>query len=670
VRIREIHIGSWRDLQAIDLLLPPDCSLVCLVEEEGQGTSHLLELINLIAHKLGLATQSVDERRTLSAANGHVDIEVTVDISDDIARDVDAVALSHLRQAASSWNGQITVYAHAHQQQLSGRHWLQLRAGGVEGSRRSGELASILVERLRKTRAVPNLYVSAGRRLPSTLRSYAKWLERQRASITVEGADRQPAETQDLYGKWLQSVLDCHQGVEYPSSPFTGQLPSEDGHGASSAFPARYRDALARVLPYLRFVGIDGRKERLIFNNAGTDLPHGMLSAKEREIASMVAQIERLKLHNGLFLIDQPERYASTPRLLSDWLGYLRDSFQTGQVWVATPSVEVGLAANSASTFALQIAEHPRTCHLSHLSDRPTLRRLGHLGARAFVAVRSRLLLIEGVKEGRERERFSGLLDTCGDQFWVAGGCDQVLASYIRLVGLASDVEPLFLGAFIDRDFRTEQQLRDLIGEYRICVLPVHEIENFFLEPNALAAIGARVGLSQDRVSDALRQATDELAGRWIFKRTFQQHTWRGAFGRIHAKGNKMTWAELASDPERALDGVIQEGRRLDEQTRAQYRVALVGSAEAYQRLRQQDDELWKHCFGKETLSRVANALRLEGRCALEDEILQMWRTETVQRPPQVKALRQYLDEIPTLAEYSPSEIWPATDRKALSGAG
>ncbi len=56
MRVTKIRIDHWRNLQNIDLQIPSDATLVCLVGENGTGKSNILELISAAANQVGIAS--------------------------------------------------------------------------------------------------------------------------------------------------------------------------------------------------------------------------------------------------------------------------------------------------------------------------------------------------------------------------------------------------------------------------------------------------------------------------------------------------------------------------------------------------------------------------------------------------------------------------------------
>ena len=107
------------------------------------------------------------------------------------------------------------------------------------------------------------------------------------------------------------------------------------------------------MLPHVVFTGVDSRKRTLLFDRTGLELSFHQLSGGEREIAFLIGQIDRFGLRQGLFLLDEPELHLNAD-LIRSWVAYLTGTVLTGQVWLATHSLEAVEAAGQQATFVLE----------------------------------------------------------------------------------------------------------------------------------------------------------------------------------------------------------------------------------------------------------------------------------------------------------------------------
>jgi hypothetical protein len=338
--------------------------------------------------------------------------------------------------------------------------------------------------------------------------------------------------------------------------------------------------------------------------------------------------------------------------LLRGWLEYLRGAVETGQVWIATHVLEAAEAAGLDATLVLERADDRVVRSVAPLGNRPALRTLaGQLGSPAFSVGTSRFLLIEGDRPGRERERFTRVLDSPPrDRFLESGGHREVLTKLGTLRALASEEEQLQIGGFVDRDFRTDEEAAALETEYGVCVLPVHEIENFFLQPELLGALVAQADGDPQTAFDRLVDVTDAAAGLWIWERARQQQRWEGDLGPAQQVARTLTWVDVEPDARAALQSVVDAVPNLSAADQVRWRAALVSSAEAYRTLRGDSASLWKHCFGKEALRDLAPALGAANAEAVEDRAVRLWRTGAVGRPAELAVMREYLAGVPVLS--------------------
>jgi predicted ATPase len=133
------------------------------------------------------------------------------------------------------------------------------------------------------------------------------------------------------------------------------------------------------------FTGVESKGRTLLFDTTGLELSFSQLSGGEREIAFLIGQIDRFGLRQGLFLLDEPELHLNAD-LIRAWVAYLTGSVQTGQIWLATHSLEAVEAAGQEATFVLERNEDTkRVDTLARLDTRPVLSVLSRaVGTPAF----------------------------------------------------------------------------------------------------------------------------------------------------------------------------------------------------------------------------------------------------------------------------------------------
>jgi len=514
MRISAIRIGKWRNLVDVAIDLDDNTDFLCLVGENGSGKSSLVELITYAANHLGLVSQPPVARRPLPETRREpFDVSLTLRVG--LAYEIltaNTQPTEELRAHVGEWDGTLTFDARGvcgePRELFEGPysadtapnyvHAWRAYAGGITDVPRAVQFARALVAGLARRNEVMHLYLDAERVFPP-----ARVREEELPGLAREDPDapqwrRNQAAllTQNLYVQWVRALLgeQQRQRDQLYDKGLAARGRGEDSMEPPVEFMGNYAKALQKVLPHLRFVRIDHRQRELIFDSAGVELPYEELSGGERELAFLVGQVERFGMRDGLFLLDEPELHLNS-ELLRGWLSYLQDAIGAGQAWIATHALEAAEVAGLGSTLVFERDETRRVTSVAPMGTRPALKTLaGQLGSPAFSVARSRFLLIEGERPGRERQRFARLLEApATDRFIESGGCQEVLRRLDGLRALASEEEQLRVGGLIDRDFRTDQEVSRLETDYGVCVLPVHEVEKLLSRPR-LAPIGCHPG--------------------------------------------------------------------------------------------------------------------------------------------------------------------------------
>jgi hypothetical protein len=528
-----------------------------------------------------------------------------------------------------------------------------MKAGGITYPAMVQVFASHVVQALQARNEVNNLFLDAERSFPPIgIQDQEIWnLMRQDLRLGTFLRQQASVLTQNMYSDWLRWMLAAalRAQSEYMAIAKTA-------HRESRTIPppqdllADFSDALQGVLPHLRFLRLDQDQRTLYFDSSGTELRYESLSGGEREIVFQIGQIERFQLRNGLLLIDEPELHLN-PELLRRWLKYLRDTVETGQVWIATHSLEAVEAAGLTASFVLDRSEDRRVRSASSLAERPALQALaGAVGSPAFSIARSRFILIEGERPRRERERFARILGTTStDRFIEAGSSSEVVRRLDAFRRLAQEADQLRVGAIVDRDLRTVAQAAELEGQ-GVHVLPVHEIENFLICPSAVTSLLKQAGRGTDDPAELVRRFADADAGRWILDRA---RTTLGVFPVASSIGDhsrRTTWDAIAPDIAVAIRAMADSDPSLDADRRTKLIAHLTDAATLYERVRTNPNELWKQCFGKEVLAGIANYLGLRNSEAAEARILQLWASGELERPSEIGLTRAHLDSIQVIS--------------------
>ncbi len=645
MRIREIRITTWRHFTNIGLSLDENAALVCIVGANGTGKSHLLELIASCAHRLGLS-QGIEIPRGDPFSDAH-DFSLTFYLALGVSTAVDQGLATDPSNAA--WDRTLTIRS----QRLPDIHQTIITAGGIADANQQSQFAARVIERLQQSQSVHFLSLDADRAYPKknlNLNEVAQAYEIDWAGLEYTRG-RSFRTTTTLYDEWMKYFL----AQENQSG--TRLMQTMRRAKKSGAEPPQFEDhfegyaaSLQKVLPHVFFTGVDSRRRTLLFDTTGLELTFNQLSGGEREIAFLVGQIDRFGLRQGLFLLDEPELHLNAD-LIRTWVAYLTGTVATGQIWLATHSLEAVEAAGQHATFVLERNEESRQVDgLARLDSRPVLSALSRaVGTPAFSISQLLFVFVEGEEGVGERERFRQLAGSPQHvRFMECGSSHDVLRRVSTIKALATEAEAgIRIGGVIDRDFLSDADAQAHMERYSVLVLPVHEAENFFLHPPTLNVILRQNGRQHLVARDLIRRAADARAGSWIFQDALGSAPARSlpAIG-IPAKerAKAATWAQFDADSAGVIQGIVAlAGYEEDDEQRLKRLLEIALTA--YTRARDEED-LWKHCEGKQILNDIARDAGFAGTPALMQATFATWSRGGKVIPTELLAFREYLRDL------------------------
>ena len=588
MRIRKIKIDKWRHFEDIEIELDDDAGLVCIVGANGTGKSHILELIAACAHRLGIS-QGVETPRGDPFSDIHefslhfyVAIDLGIAIEDSLRES----------EAKSEWDRTLIIKS----KNAEGDNRTTIEAGGVLDKGVSIDFAKMVINYLSSSKNVHFLSFDANRAYPKANINSNQLA--QAYEIDWEGDEykrgRSFRATITLYDEWIKYFLaqENQSGTRLIKDIRQARQAGVEEPAFSDHFAA-YKEALTHVLPHIIFTGVDTRKKTLLFDTTGLELSFDQLSGGEREIAFLIGQIDRFGLRNGLFLLDEPELHLNSD-LVRSWVAYLTSTVETGQIWLATHSLEAGEES---------------------LGERERFRRL----AGSPQAVR----------------------------FMECGSCDEVLRRVTTIRHLADEAEAeLRIGGIVDKDFRSDQEIKSIICK-GIFVLPVHEVESFFLHPPTIKGLLQQNGFSDLSPEELIQRASDARAGSWIFQHataTSNARTLPGIPTSSKERAKNLSWAEFKENEADAVQGIVAL-TNFDAEHAKKFVSILTVSTKAYARWRD-DDALWKHCEGKQVLNDVARSIGFAGAPALSSAAFAAWDRNPSTVPDELAAFRRYLDDL------------------------
>ena len=644
MRIRNIRINHWRHFENIRIDLDSDTSLVCVVGANGTGKSHLLELIAACAHRLGLS-QGVDIPRGDPFNDPH-NFSLKFHLAESLSDIVDKQLVT--MPDYLHWDRTLTISSLFDKSKGSTS---QIIAGGIPAENGSIFSNSVVMQ-LQRSNTVHFLCLDANRAYPKRQIhvneiGHAYEIDWKAIEYT-KGRSFKSSTT--LYDEWIKYFL--AQENQAGTKLIRGTRQARQQRKSAPVFEdhfLRYREALSRVLPHIAFNGVDSKRRTLLFDTSGLELSFDQLSGGEREIAFLVGQIDRFSLRQGLFLLDEPELHLNAD-LIRRWVGYLMGTMETGQMWLATHSLEAVEAAGQRATFVLERNDSNRKVDsISRLDERPVLSALSRaVGTPAFSISRLAFVFIEGEENIGERERFrqlSGLSENV--RFIECGSCNEVMRRVDVFKSLGDETqEAIRIGGVIDRDFRVPADM-SRFEQKRIHVLSVHEVENFFLHPATLQVLLEQNGCSGLVAGNLIRSASDRRAGSWIFQRSMATPNARN-LPELHSFTKDVTkslcWSKFENHRDKTLARIVDSTKYPEEERRRFWKI-LKNSVSAYKRMRN-SATLWKKCEGKELLQYVAKECGYAGVPFLMSATFEAWERDERRIPREVKSLRRYLEGI------------------------
>lgn len=642
MRIRSITIHRWRHFENISLALEPTASLVCVVGANGTGKSHILELIAASAHRLGLS-QGIELPRGNPFDDPH-QFSLQFHLAEGVSGAIDQGLNGD--PDFGQWDRTLTLESTSNPETRETR----VVAGGIADAQRGTQFAQRVTEALRNSQDVHFLSLDADRAYPKKtiqIHEIAQAYEINWEDLEYTRG-RSYKTTTTLYDEWIKYFL--AQENQSGSNLMQGERRAKKSGGQRPEFQDpfdQYSESLQKVLPHLLFTGVDPKHRTLLFDTTGLHLSFNQLSGGEREIAFLVGQIDRFRLREGIFLIDEPELHLNAD-LIRTWVAYLTGTVSVGQIWLATHSLEAVEAAGQQATFVLERNEQTRQVNsIARLDARPVLSALSRaVGTPAFSISQLQFVFIEGEEGVGERERYRRLANVVQSaRFMECGCCNEVFRRVAAVKSLAAESRTeIRIGGIVDRDFRTDGEAETLTATHSVFVLPVHEAENYFLHPATLAVLLGQNGIRDVEAAEIIRDSADARAGSWVFQyalATRNAKTLPEINVAAKDRAKSLGWATLNGD----RVGVIRQIADLSgfgDEDKERFGQILTISANAYERQRASPD-LWKRCEGKQVLNNVARACGFAGSPAHTLASFAAWERDAALISEELALVRRYV---------------------------
>jgi hypothetical protein len=264
------------------------------------------------------------------------------------------------------------------------------------------------------------------------------------------------------------------------------------------------------------------------------------LSDGEKEVLHILAYLFRLRRLSNVVLWDTPELHLNAA-LESRLFDAIRRVAPNNQYWLATHSLELINAAPLDAVFVLRQDGSSAVVQRASGDERKTRVRIyREMGAQVGLQLVSAIVVFV---EGKEASSDKWILDRLisfsvpGVNFIAGGSCESILSTGTRANELLAEAcanGDFF--AIVDRDYRSDDEIRDITNNYkgRLFVWNVHEIENLFLEPDILLQTLSFLGhlrkeATRTSLEAELKEVATELADwiaadwvAWEFDKAFQ----------------------------------------------------------------------------------------------------------------------------------------------------
>ncbi len=255
------------------------------------------------------------------------------------------------------------------------------------------------------------------------------------------------------------------------------------------------------------------------------------LSDGEKEVLHIMAHLYRFRELGNILLWDTPELHLNAT-LESRLYRAMHRIAPNNQYWIATHSLEFINCVPLDELFVIRLEGNNAVIEQPSEPERQSRVQIyQELGAQVGLQlVSSKVVFVEGKESHSDKRVLERLLQgAIPNVTFVAGhDCDRVLAVGTRANELLkqSVTNGDFL-AIVDRDYRTDDEVRDLPQQYddRLFIWKVHEIENLLLDPEIVYATlelldeaGDLADADETRsaLHEAAQELTDWIAADWV----------------------------------------------------------------------------------------------------------------------------------------------------------
>ena len=259
---------------------------------------------------------------------------------------------------------------------------------------------------------------------------------------------------------------------------------------------AVFREVFDHFFAPKKFAGYrisqDGGEPQVVVESPFGDHDTDSLSSGEKEVLHQLAHLYRFRHLHNVVLWDTPESHLNAA-LESRLYEAIRRIAPNNQTWIATHSLELIDSVPLEEIFVIRQNGNSAVVERQEGGERSArVSMYRDLGARlGLQLVSSVVAFVEGKHAHSDKRILDRLAapDLPGVNFVAGGSCENILSVGTKANDLLAEscANGDFL-AIVDRDYRDDAEVADLVGKYRgrLFVWSVHEIENLFLDPEAI----------------------------------------------------------------------------------------------------------------------------------------------------------------------------------------
>jgi predicted ATPase len=259
-----------------------------------------------------------------------------------------------------------------------------------------------------------------------------------------------------------------------------------------------FREVFDHFFAPKRFIGYrsptEGSAPQVVVESPFGDHDVDHLSDGEKEILHIFAHLYRFRNLENIVLWDTPELHLNAA-LESRLYDAIQRIGPNNQMWIASHSLEFINAVPLSNLFVIRQDGDAATVDRAAGNEKRTrVMMYQEMGAQVGLQLVSSVVAFVEGKQAHSDKRILDRLVTAavsGVNFVAGGSCENILALGTRTNNLLKEASTNgdFL-AIVDRDYRSDDEVADIIRQYqgRLFMWEVHEIENLFLDPQVMFA--------------------------------------------------------------------------------------------------------------------------------------------------------------------------------------